>query len=250
MKSRNIVNILGAQVDLVNNLESLERIRQFISDRQTAHVITLNAEIVYQAQQDQALLNIINGADLVTPDGIGIVWAGNRLGYHFEERVSGIDLLYILCSQALQEDWKIYLLGAAPGIAAEAARQLGITYPGIKICGCHNGYFSADQQEVILEEIRSSHPDILFVALGAPGQEFWIQKFKKTLEVPVSIGVGGSFDVIAGLKSRAPGWVISANLEWLYRLLKEPSRFKRQLALPKFVLLVLKQSFKRKNNNV
>lgn len=249
MKSRNKANILGAQVDIVNNQESLERIKQFIGGRQIAHVITLNAEIVYQAQQDQTLMNIINGADLVTPDGIGIVWAGNRLGYPFEERVSGIDLLYVLCSQALQEDWKIYLLGAAPGIADEAARQLGIKYPDIKICGFHNGYFSPDQEGVILEEIRNCQPDILFIALGAPGQEFWIQKFKETLKVPVSIGVGGSFDVIAGLKSRAPGWVISANLEWLYRLLKEPSRFKRQLALPKFVFLVLKQSLKHNNNN-
>jgi N-acetylglucosaminyldiphosphoundecaprenol N-acetyl-beta-D-mannosaminyltransferase len=246
MKSRNMANILGAQVDIVNNQVSLERIKHFIAQKQAAHVITLNAEIVYQARQNQDLLNIINGADLVTPDGIGIVWAGNYLGYSFEERVSGIDLLYILCSQALLEDWKIYLLGAAPGIAEEAARQLGIKYPGIKICGCHNGYFSADQQEVILEEIRNCRPDILFVALGAPGQEFWIQKYKKTLGVPVSIGVGGSFDVIAGLKTRAPGWVIRANLEWLYRLFKEPSRFKRQLALPKFVLLVLKQRFKKK----
>ena len=247
MKARKRANILGTQVDLVNNRESLEIIKQFIASRQPVQIITLNAEIVYQAQQDQALLNIINGADLVTPDGIGIVWAGKHLGYPFQERVSGIDLLCLLCEQAVLEDWKIYLLGAAPGVAEVAAQQLGITYPGIRICGCHDGYFSAVQQEYIQDEIRNLKPEILFVALGAPGQEFWIKQFKDVLAVPVSIGVGGSFDVIAGMKARAPGWVISANLEWLYRLIKEPSRLKRQMALPKFVLLVFKQKSQQKN---
>jgi N-acetylglucosaminyldiphosphoundecaprenol N-acetyl-beta-D-mannosaminyltransferase len=148
----------------------------------------------------------------------------------------------LLCEQAPHENWKIYFLGAAPGIADEAARQLGQRYPGINICGTHNGYFSEEQLPSIIEEIRALRPDILFVALGAPGQEYWIKKFRKALEVPVAIGVGGSFDVIAGIKSRAPEWMIRANLEWMYRLLKEPSRFKRQLALPKFVFMVLQHN--------
>lgn len=246
MNTRNYADILGARVDLVNTRESLERIRSFIVNQQSAHVITLNAEIVYQAQNDPELLKIINGADLVTPDGIGIVWAGRRLGYPFEERVSGIDLLYLICEQAARENWKIYLLGAAPGIADEAVCQLAQKYPGINICGTHNGYFPAEQQQALIEEIKGLQPDVLFVALGAPGQEYWINKFRHVLAVPVAIGVGGSFDVIAGIKSRAPEWMIKANLEWLYRLLKEPSRFKRQLALPKFVLLILRRSL---NNN-
>lgn len=240
MNARKYADILGARVDLVNTMQSMDRIKYFIKNRQTAHVITLNAEIVYQALSTPELLKIINGADLVTPDGIGIVWAGRHLGYPFEERVSGIDLLYLICEQAPRENWKIYLLGAAPGIADEASRQLAQDYPGINICGTHNGYFSEEQQQVIMEEIKQLQPDILFVALGAPGQEYWINQFKFALAVPVAIGVGGSFDVVAGVKSRAPQWVIKANLEWLYRLLKEPNRFKRQLALPKFVLLVLR----------
>jgi len=242
MESRKFANILGARVDLVNTSESLDRIKQFIVARQSAHVITLNAEIVYQAQNDPGLLSIINSADLVTPDGIGIVWAGRRLGYPFEERVSGIDLLYLICERAPQEGWKIYFLGAAPGIADEAARQLTQKYPAINICGIHDGYFSEEQQQSMLEEIKALQPDILFVALGAPGQEYWIHKYRQAIEVPVAIGVGGSFDVIAGIKSRAPEWMIRANLEWLYRLLKEPSRLKRQMALPKFVLLILRHS--------
>jgi len=201
----------------------------------------LNAEIVYQAQEDPELLNIINEADLVTPDGIGIVWAGQKLGYPLRERVTGIDLLYNLCAEAAQEGWKIYFLGAAPGVAEAAARQLCFTYPGLKICGWHDGYFSDEEVNGIINNIRELQPDLLFVALGAPKQEFWIKQYKQEINVPVLIGVGGSFDVVAGIKERAPKWMIKANLEWLYRLLKEPSRFKRQLALPKFVMLVLKK---------
>ncbi|HPF20671.1 MAG TPA: WecB/TagA/CpsF family glycosyltransferase [Syntrophomonas sp.] len=241
MEVRKYADILGARVDLVNTRQAMERIKSFIAKRQSAHVITLNAEIVYQAQDNPELLKIINGADLVTPDGIGIVWAGRHLGYAFEERVSGIDLLELLCEQAPQKNWKIYLLGAAPGVADEAARQLTLKYPGIDICGTQHGYFTAAHQQSIVEVIQQLQPDILFVGLGAPGQEIWIHQFQLALAVPVAIGVGGSFDVVAGIKSRAPQWVIKANLEWLYRLLKEPRRLKRQLALPRFVWAVLRQ---------
>lgn len=246
MDARNRADILGAQVDLVNSGESLDKIKSFIADKKPAHVITLNAEIVYQAQNDLQLMQIINDADLVTPDGIGIVWGGRRLGYPFKERVSGIDLLYLICEQAAREKWKIYLLGAAPGVAEAAARRLAQTYPLLDICGTHHGYFNATQEQEIVEEIARLQPDILFVALGAPGQEYWISRFKSALAVPVAIGVGGSFDVVAGLKSRAPEWMIKANLEWMYRLLKEPGRFKRQLALPKFALMVLWRSLTKK----
>ncbi len=241
MNSKDKANILGAYVDLVNTQQALQRIKQLIMNRKPAHIITLNAEIVYQAQEDAELLRIINAADLVTPDGIGIVWAGKKLGYPVQERVTGIDLLYLLCEQSVKEDWKIYLLGAAPGVAEAAGKKLSQSYSGLKICGVHDGYFSAEGLNGIVEEIQELHPDILLVALGAPRQEFWIHQYKDELAVPVSIGVGGSFDVVAGMKERAPEWMIKVNLEWLYRLLKEPSRFKRQLALPKFVIEVLKQ---------
>lgn len=241
MDYKNKAVILGAEVDIVNAEQALQRIKQLIQQGQSAHVITLNAEIVYQAQRDQGLLNLINGADLVTPDGIGIVWGGKKLGYPLSERVTGIDLLYLLCKEAIKEDWRIYLLGAAPGIAEEAAKQLGLSYPGLKICGVHDGYFGEQDMDGLIAEIKAVQPDILFVALGAPKQEFWIKQYKNELGVPVSIGVGGSFDVVAGMKERAPAWMIKANLEWLYRLLKEPSRWRRQLALPKFVGLIMKQ---------
>lgn len=243
MINRNKADILGAYVDIVNTEQALQSIKELSRNGQPNHIITLNAEIVYQAQEDPDLLRIINEADLVTPDGIGIVWAGRKLGNPFQERVTGIDLLYHLCSEAVKEGWRIYLLGAAPGVAEAAGRQLCNSYPGLQICGFHDGYFSEQDIPGMLDGIREVRPDLLFVALGAPKQEFWIRRYMQQLNVPVSIGVGGSFDVVAGIKERAPQWVITANLEWLYRLLKEPSRFQRQLALPKFAWLVLKRKY-------
>lgn len=245
MSKKDKADILGAYVDIVNTGQALQKIKELGRDGHPSHVITLNAEIVYQAQEDPDLLRIINEADLVTPDGIGIVWAGKKLGYPFQERVTGIDLLYQLCSEAAKEGWRVYLLGAAPGVAEEAGRKLCAAYPGLPVCGCHDGYFSDQEMEALIAEICETQPDILFVALGAPKQEFWIKQYKQQLNVPVSIGVGGSFDVVAGIKERAPQWVIKANLEWLYRLLKEPSRFKRQLALPKFAWLILKKKYRK-----
>lgn len=241
MDTDNKANILGAYVDIIDPRQAIQKIKLLVEQEKPAHVITLNAEIVYQGRNDSELLEVINHADLVTPDGIGIVWAGQKLGYHITERVTGIDLLYQICEKAAKESWKVYLLGAAPGVAEAAGKRLVLRYPGLKVCGCNDGYFSAEATDEVIQQIKELQPEILFVALGAPKQEFWIREYKNKLGVPVSIGVGGSFDVVAGMKDRAPAWMIEANLEWLYRLIKEPSRFRRQLALPKFMIQVLKQ---------
>ncbi|PKM76733.1 MAG: glycosyltransferase [Firmicutes bacterium HGW-Firmicutes-15] len=246
MEKRENADILGCRVDLLTAEEAISGIKSIIDRGQPAHIITLNAEIVYQAQSSQDLRTIINSADLITPDGIGIVWAGRKLGFNIRERVTGIDLFYRLCQEAPVEQWKIYLLGSAPGVADAAASKLAITYPGLQICGTHHGYFGEEDMPAMVQEIRELAPHILFVALGAPKQETWIKKYKEQLGVPACIGVGGSLDVIAGYKKRAPGWMIKINMEWLYRLLAEPSRFKRQLVLPKFVTLILKNKHKRR----
>ncbi|HHW61230.1 MAG TPA: WecB/TagA/CpsF family glycosyltransferase [Syntrophomonadaceae bacterium] len=234
-------DILGCKVDLLNMDEVVALVQHMVEKREPRHIITLNAEIACIAQDNSQLREIINRADLVTPDGIGIVWAGNKLGYSLSERVTGIDLLYNLCRQGAVQGWGIYLLGAEPGVAEKAAARLSEQYPGLKICGTHHGYFAEEEIDAILEDIRQAAPDILFVALGAPRQEFFIQRYKESLQVPVCIGVGGSLDVVAGIKKRAPQWAIRLNIEWLYRLLSEPSRWKRQLVLPRFVWRVLRQ---------
>jgi len=244
MEKREKADILGCRVDLLTAEEAISGIKDIIDRRKPAHIITLNAEIVYQAQASQDLRKIINSADMITPDGIGIVWAGRKLGFNIRERVTGIDLFYRLCREAPNQGWKIYLLGSAPGVAEAAGRQLAAAYPGLQICGTHHGYFGEEDMPAMVQEIRGLAPHILFVALGAPKQEMWIKKYKEKLEVPACIGVGGSLDVIAGCKKRAPSWMIKLNVEWLYRLLAEPSRIKRQLVLPKFVGLILKSKHK------
>jgi N-acetylglucosaminyldiphosphoundecaprenol N-acetyl-beta-D-mannosaminyltransferase len=249
MSIRKLANILGCQVDLLTVQEVIDRIKEFIEQDHPAHIITLNAEIVYQAQSNQELKEIINSADLVTPDGIGIVWGGRKLGYDISERVTGIDLLLNLCQEAPKQGWKIYLIGSAPTVAEAAANKLSMAYPGLQICGTHHGYFQEDDETSIVKEIKEVAPHIIFVALGAPKQELWIKKHRDQLGVPACIGVGGSLDVIAGHKNRAPDWMIRINLEWLYRLIVEPNRLQRQLVLPKFVGLILKSKQQNKAKN-
>lgn len=239
-------SILGCFVDLVNMEQALRTVEDMIGDGVPCQVITLNAELVYNAYHNRYLQEIINSARLVTPDGVGIVWAARRLGYRVEERVTGIDMFYNLCKLAAEKGWGVYFLGAAPGVAKKAGEKLASMYPGLNISGNHHGFFNDEENKAIIDEIKSKSPELLFVAMGAPKQEYWINRMKDELGVPVCMGVGGSFDVVAGIKKRAPNFIIKLNLEWFYRLITEPVRFKRQLALPKFVLLILKQKYLRR----
>lgn len=239
-------DILGCNIDIVDRHQALETANRLILRKKGGQIITLNAEIAFQAQKDENLRNLINQADLVTPDGIGVVWGGRQLGYLFPERVTGIDLMVSLCRMASDEGWKVFLFGAAPGVAEAAAQGLLRKFPELVIVGCRNGYFNDDESAQIAKEIASLQPDILFVALGAPKQEYWIRHQRQLLGITLCMGVGGSFDVVAGVKTRAPEWVIRLNLEWLYRLFAEPSRWKRQLALPRYALAIKKAKWKNK----
>lgn len=231
-------NILGCMVDIVDRAQALELASRLISENQASRVVTLNPEIAVSGQNNLELRSLINSASLVTPDGFGVVWGGRQLGYPFLERVTGIDLALDLCERASIRGWKVYLLGAAPGVARQAAQNLEHQFPGLRICGSHHGYFDDKEIDPILQAIQTARPDILLVGLGAPKQEYWIEKYQEKLQIPLAMGVGGSLDVISGLKERAPEWAIRLNLEWLYRLLAEPSRWKRQLALPRFVIAI------------
>lgn len=238
-------DILGCRVGMLDTTQCMDRITELIRTGTGAHIITLNAEIVYRAQTDPVLMDIINQAAMVTPDGIGIVWGGRQLGYAIPERVSGIDLLWRICREAPSKGWRIYLLGSSPGVGDRAAERMRACFPGLCICGIHHGYFQSAEEPSIIDDIARSGADILVVSLGAPKQEMWISQHKESLAVPVCIGVGGSLDVIAGEKRRAPGWMINMNLEWLYRLLAEPSRWRRQLVLPGFVIRIVRSKYKR-----
>ena len=234
------INLLGVQVDNLDLAGALEKIAGFIAAQKPHQVVTLNPEILFYAQQRLALREIINRAHLVTADGVGILWAAKMAGTPLPARVTGIDLMWRLAQRAAGEGWRLFFLGAWPGIAEEAAAQLQKHYPNLKVAGTFHGYFKPGEESGVVTIIRQAQPDILFVALGAPKQEVFIARHLQALNVPVCIGVGGSFDVIAGRVKRMPDWVQKIHLEWLGRLLQEPKRWPRALVLPRFVWLVLK----------
>ena len=177
-------------------------------------------------------------SDLVVPDGAGTVWAAHHLGHAMPERVAGYDLTQALLKRAPEKNRRVFFFGSAPGVAEKAKRKAESLYPGIRVVGVRNGYFSEADEPGIIREIREAKPDLLLAALGVPKQEKWLKKHKDELGVPVSIGVGGTLDVMAGTAKRAPVWMQKAKLEWLFRGILQPKRAGRLLALPKFVFRV------------
>ena len=234
------IKILGVPVHPYTMNGAVEKIVERVSQKQKTLVVTANAEIIMMGQTDTEYMEILNKAALVLPDGAGTVWAGRKLGYEVPERVAGYDLFLNLMAEAAQKNFKVFFFGAAPGVAEEAKQKCETLYPGISIVGCRNGYFKDADNHSIVEEINNSGADLLFVALGAPKQEKWLAKYEDTLKPSLLMGIGGSFDVVAGKMERAPKWMQDASLEWLFRLYKQPSRFRRMLVLPKFVIKVLR----------
>ncbi len=231
------VSLAKVLVDNVTMDESLNILEQFVASKTPHLIVTPNPEMIVSAQIDYELMRIINGADLKLPDGISMVVVSRLLGNGLKERVSGIDFLVAACKLASEKGWKLFLLGGATGVAEKAAINLTKKFPGLKVVGTHDGYFNNDS--LIGTMINESHADILFAGLGAGKQEKWLYHNLKVLGSVVGVGIGGSFDVLAGVKKRAPQWVQKLYVEWLYRLLSEPQRWKRQLALPKFLWLTL-----------
>ncbi|MBQ7454636.1 MAG: WecB/TagA/CpsF family glycosyltransferase [Selenomonadaceae bacterium] len=235
------VEILGVTVDAVTMAQSVERVAKLIAVGSPSMVATANAEMLLRATHDDELKTILNAASLVVPDGAGTVWAAHHLGKDMPERVAGADLVLELMKVAPANGWKFFLFGSAPGIADKAKLKAESLCPGIKIVGTRNGYFKADDEPEIIAQIKNSRPDILLAALGVPKQEKWLFAHMNELKIPVSIGVGGTLDVMAGAVKRAPLWMQRARLEWLFRAMLQPSRAGRLIALPKFVWKVHQQ---------
>ena len=232
------VNILGVEVDAVTMAQAVRKVENLIAEKKSSIVATANAEMLMRATQDEDLKKILNSAALVVPDGAGTVWAAHHLGFDMPERVAGFDLVQELMKIAPSKGIKFFLFGSAPGVADKAKIKAEELYTGIKIVGTRNGFFSENDEAEIISQIKNSQPDILLAALGVPKQEKWLFAHKDELKIPVSIGVGGTFDVMAGVVKRAPLWMQKAKLEWLYRAMLQPSRAGRLTALPKFVLKV------------
>ena len=234
------IRILGVPVHPLTMAQSVEALEQRMLAGEQIFVVTANAEIIMMCQEDAAYNDIISHqAELVLPDGAGAVWAGRHLGYKVPERVAGFDLYNHLLALSAEKGYKAYFFGGSPGIAEAAKTKSEELYPGVQIVGCHNGYFTDADVPAIIEEINNSGAEMLFVALGAPKQEKWILAHRAELKPRILMGIGGSFDVLAGKMERAPKWMQDASLEWAFRLYKQPSRFMRMLALPKFALKVM-----------
>lgn len=233
--------ILGVRVDNVNYNQALSLIESFIESRTPHQVVTVNPEFIVAAQSDEDFRTILNASSLALPDGVGLLWAARLLGHPLQERVTGVDTLQRLAALAARKGYRLFLLGAAPGVAVETAARLCQTYPGVTIVGTHAGSPAPAEEDEIVRLIQRARPDILFVAYGAPAQDKWIARNLERLGVPVAMGVGGAFDFISGRAKRAPRWVQRLGLEWLHRLLHQPWRWRRMLALPKFVWLVIRE---------
>lgn len=233
------VRILGIRVDDVTMEETVTLCASWIASGRPHQIVTVNPEFVMAAQHNAAFRVTLREADLAIPDGAGLLWASRVQGQPLRERVAGSDLVPRFAASSAQDGYRLYLLGAAPGVAEEAANVLAVEYPGVKIAGTFAGSPARDEEDDIVARIRAADPDMLFVAYGAPKQDLWIRRNMARLGVPVCMGVGGAFDFIAGVARRAPLWMQQANLEWLHRLIREPWRWRRMLALPRFAWAVL-----------
>ena len=228
---------MGVAFDNVTMCEAVATAMQLIDRGGGATCVTPNSEIVYEAMHDSALRALLNEADLVLPDGSGIVLAARILGRPLRQKVAGIDFADCLCAELARQGRSLYLLGAKPGIAQQAAENLCQRHPGLIIAGVQDGYFQDAQAAAA--QVRQAAPDVLFVCLGAPKQENFMKQHREALGARFMAGLGGSLDGFAGTVKRAPKWMQRLGLEWLYRLIREPWRFKRMLRLPKFILAVI-----------
>lgn len=233
------IHILGVRVHDVTYEEALRILEGFVGDGEAHLVVTLNPELIMAAQDDEDFKEILNDACLALPDGMGLLWGSRILGETLRQRVAGVDTVERLAALSAGKGYRLFLLGAAPGVAEEAARRLCARCPGLQIVGTYAGSPDEEDEPEILKRIHEARPDFVLVAYGAPRQEKWIHRNLGALGATVAMGVGGSLDFISGRAVRAPRWIRRVGLEWLHRLCREPWRWRRMLALPRFVIAVL-----------
>jgi N-acetylglucosaminyldiphosphoundecaprenol N-acetyl-beta-D-mannosaminyltransferase len=233
------VEILGVPVDRVSEEEALAWIEVLVKDGRPHQVVTVNPEFVVSAQKNEDFSSVLRQADLCLPDGVGLLWAARYLGCPLKGRVAGVDMVRGIAGLASKKGYGLFLLGAAEGVAEATGSKLQENNPGLKIVGTYAGSPALDEEEAVVSMVREAQPQILFVAYGAPQQDIWIYRNLHRLGVSVAMGVGGAFDFISGKATRAPKWMRRLGLEWLHRLVREPWRWRRMSALPRFVLLVL-----------
>lgn len=230
------IDVMGVGFDSLTMDEAVARARDLMAERRAAYAVTPNPEIVMLCREDPAAMQAVQGADLVLPDGIGVIYGAKILGTPLRAKLPGIDFASALMAQMGQEGKSVFLLGAKPGVADAAAEKMRERFPGLVIAGTNDGYFQDD--DPVVEKINAAQPDLLLVCLGAPKQELFMAKYGEATGCHLLMGLGGSMDIFAGVAQRAPEFYCKHNLEWFYRLIKNPSRFGRMMKLPLFLVHV------------
>jgi N-acetylglucosaminyldiphosphoundecaprenol N-acetyl-beta-D-mannosaminyltransferase len=233
------VRILGVRVDDVTEEETLDLLVRYVAEGRPRQVVTVNPEFVMLAQRNPEFYVVLEKADLAIPDGVGLLWAARLLERPLRERVAGSDMVPFVARMSAQTGHRLFFLGAAPGVAEKAAEILMRRYPGLQVVGTYAGSPDPAEEDEIVARVRAASPDFLFVAYGAPRQDLWIARNMERLQVPVCMGVGGSFDFIADVTPRAPEWMRRRGLEWLHRLIHQPWRWRRMSVLPVFICQVI-----------
>jgi N-acetylglucosaminyldiphosphoundecaprenol N-acetyl-beta-D-mannosaminyltransferase len=241
---------LGTVLDPLNETETLEAIRTIIANRLPTQHCVLNSFKLFLIHHDTRLQKIVNECGLVQADGVSIVWAGRILRFPFFPRITGIDLMSRLLSESNEKQYRVFFLGASENVLKQTLTHVSSHYPKLMIAGHHHGYFDQAHEKEVIRRISDSKADILFVAFGSPKKEYWLSENLNNLNVPFCMGVGGSFDVLAGLTKRAPQWMQKFGLEWFYRFIQEPGRmWKRYLISNSYFLwLIIKEWMKRENH--
>lgn len=239
------IDVLGVGVNVLSEVDVSSITATYLENDRRLRIVTVNAEYVMIARRRSDFADVIARADLATPDGMGVVWAMRLKGASQRKRVGGSDLIWSLSRLAASQGQSIFLLGGAEGVAAEAARRLQAGIPGLTIAGTYAGSPQASDAEELSERIKRSGAAILYVAFGAPGQDLWLDRYLEATGAVVGIGVGGSFDYVAGRARLAPVWMRESGLDWLWRLVRQPWRWRRMLALPQFAYLVLLEGLRK-----
>lgn len=239
------VSILGVRVDNITFEDALAQVDAYLGKGGFHQLATINTEFVILAQTHPDFMRVLNASPLNVPDGVGLLWASRRLGNPLRERVTGQELVDRIAQLATARQARVFFLGAREGVAELAARALCEKHPDLPVAGCYSGSPDAREQDEIVARVNTSRARVLFVAYGPPKQELWIARNAPRLQVAVAMGVGGTFDTLAGLVPRAPAWMRRAGLEWTFRLIHDPRRIRRQMTIPYFMWLILTR--KRKN---
>lgn len=242
------ITLMGCQVDNLSMEETLGKVEGFIQSGQPHQHVVVNVDKLVKASRDQHLRQIINECALVNVDGMPVVWASRLLGKPLKERVAGVDLFEALMRRAGEKGWRVFLLGAREEVVSAVRDTYQRKYPALRICGYRNGYWKGEQEEAqVVEQIRASQADLLFVAISSPKKEQFLGRYQAQMKIPFAMGVGGTFDVAIGRVKRAPLWMQKSGLEWFYRFLQEPRRMFRRYFIDDmaFIWLFIKEAARR-----